>query len=422
MTITDARKYRDATWDFANANTKLYTHCFHSYPAMMIPQIAGRILDEYMPKGSESLFDPYCGTGTSLVEANLRNINAVGTDVNPLARLIAKVKTTPISLDLLNAYLSEFEQFTLEIKLGKKSLKPNIPSFKNIDFWFKKETIYFLGLIRSFIDHIDEPNVKDFFSVAFSETVRDVSLTRNGEFKLYRLPKERIVNYNPDVLNTMLKKLLRNKKGMEQYLSVKRGNARSWVYGFNSATEIPNYIIQHESVDIVLTSPPYGDSRTTVAYGQFSKLSNQWLGLVENNDIDKEAMGGKTVKEWVQFDYKPLDNAIEKIAENDAKRAFEVISFYKDYLNSIRNVANVVKPGGIVAYVVGNRKVKGIELPNDEITREFFERKGFMHLKTIIRKIPHKRMPRRNSPTNEVGKTDTTMNVEFIVILQKQKN
>jgi len=105
-----ANRYKDNTWDFRDADTKQYTHCFHSYPAMMIPQVAGRILDEF-GKESKLLFDPYCGTGTSLVEANLRGINAIGTDINPLARLIAKVKTTVIPLKSLDLYLKDFNVF-----------------------------------------------------------------------------------------------------------------------------------------------------------------------------------------------------------------------------------------------------------------------------------------------------------------------
>ena len=101
MRIKPVKKIRDETWDFQKANTKQHVHCFHTYPAMMIPQVAGRILDEY-GKNPHLLFDPYCGTGTSLVEANLRDINAIGTDINPLARLIAKVKTTIIPLKLLD--------------------------------------------------------------------------------------------------------------------------------------------------------------------------------------------------------------------------------------------------------------------------------------------------------------------------------
>lgn len=76
----------------------------------------------------------------------------------------------------------------------------------------------------------------------------------------------------------------------------------------------------------------------------------------------------------------------------------------------------MIKRNGIVAYVVGNRKVKGIEIPNDEITVGFFERNGFSHIKTVIREIPNKRMPKRNSPSNIAGITDTTMSHEYIVI------
>jgi DNA modification methylase len=68
--INRENKVLDESWDFRKSNTKEFTHCFHQYPAMMIPQVARRIIDNYGHK-SKILFDPYCGTGTSLVEANL---------------------------------------------------------------------------------------------------------------------------------------------------------------------------------------------------------------------------------------------------------------------------------------------------------------------------------------------------------------
>jgi len=413
------KKYRDESWDFRTANTKQYTHCFHSYPAMMIPQVAARILNEF-GKNANLLFDPYCGTGTSLVEANLKGINAVGTDINPLARLIAKVKTTIIPLSILDSYLKAFNDFVFSIRLEGKKIKPFIPHFKNIDYWFKKETQYELAIIREYIEDIDNKDVQDFFKVAFSQTVRDVSLTKNSEFKLYRMSEKQMEKFNPDTLSIMLNKLIRNRNGMAEYISLKKNDSISMIYDFNTVYGIPDNILSPESVDIVITSPPYGDSRTTVAYGQFSRLSNQWLGYEEFNEVDKRSMGGKRKKFIKKFNFEPLDRAIDEIAEKDMKRVYDVASFYMDYEKSINNVSKVVKKGGIVAYVVGNRRVKGVEIPNDEITKEFFERNGFVHLKTIIREIPNKRMPKRNSPTNVAGLTDTTINHEYIVILQKE--
>jgi len=420
MRTTIFKKYRDKTWDFRTADTKQYTHCFHSYPAMMIPQIVRRILEEF-GENSNLLFDPYCGTGTSLVEANLKNVSAIGTDINPLARLIAKVKTTVIPLELLDSYLKDFNDFAFSIQLGGRKVKPVIPNFKNIDYWFKKETQYWLAVIKKYIENIDNQDVQDFFKVAFSETVRDVSLTRNSEFKLYRMTKKQIEKFNPDVLSIMIQKLIRNRNGMAEYILTKKGNAQSKIYDFNTVYGIPESILPSESVDIIITSPPYGDSRTTVAYGQFSRLSNQWLGLEEFNEVDRRSMGGVRRREFKKFNFEPLDKVLSTVSEIDQKRVYDVISFYADYEKSINNISKVVRPGGVVAYVVGNRRVRGIEIPNDEITREFFERNGFKHIKTIIREIPNKRMPKRNSPTNAVGITDTTMNCEYIVILQKVK-
>ena len=157
-----------------------------------------------------------------------------------------------------------------------------------------------------------------------------------------------------------------------------------------------------------------------MAYGQFSRLSNQWLGLEDFNGVDKRSMGGRRKKIFKKFDFQPLDEVLDAIAHVDERRVYDVISFYIDYEKSIKNVAKVVKSGGIVAYVVGNRRVKGIEIPNDEITRAFFERNDFMHQLIIVRAIPNKRMPKKNSPSNIVGKTDTTMNYEYIVILIKK--
>ena len=413
-----SKKYRDETWDFREANTKEYTHCFHPYPAMMIPQVTGKIIDKY-GEGAKLLFDPYCGSGTSLVEASIRGISSIGTDINPLARLLSKVKTTIIPIDDLDNALKDFNDFIFSIRLGGKKVEPHIPQFKNIDYWFKKETQVMLAVVKEYIESIESEDIEDFFRVAFSETVREVSLTRNGEFKLYRMTEKQMSKFNPDVFSIMISKLLRNRDGMKEYVGLRAINASARVYDFNTVIGIPEKILPPESADIVVTSPPYGDSRTTVAYGQFSRLSNQWLFDDYLNMIDKISMGGQPDKNIKRFDFRPLDGVIEKIAAIDKKRVYDVVSFYDDYEKSINNVSKVVKRGGIVAYVVGNRRVKGFEIPTDEVTAEFFSRNGFRHVETIMRAIPNKRMPKKNSPSNVAGVTGTTMNYEYIVVLRK---
>lgn len=406
-----AKKYIDTIWDFKTANTKEYTHCYHNYPAMMIPQIANRLIDLYGKK-AKTLFDPYCGTGTSLVVARLKGINACGTDLNPLARLIAEAKTTIIELQILDLYLKEFNDFLFLLNFGIEKTNIVTPNFKNIDFWFTKEVKVKLANIKQFINNVKDERVKKFLSVAFSETVRESSLTRNSEFKLYRMSEKQRENFNPDVYRIINSKLARNRAGLISFLeNTKNINVKTDIYEFNSSEHIN--MIEEESIDIVVTSPPYGDSRTTVAYGQFSRLSNQWLDLENASQIDNQLMGGKP-KNIKKTGIAVIDRTVEKVANKDEKRARDVYSFYKDYSKSIANVSKVIKRNGYACYVVGNRRVKDTTLPTDEITKCLFQEYGFKYQNTFIRNISNKRMPSKNSPTNE------TMNVEYIVIMQKQ--
>ena len=160
------QKGNDSSWDFRSEHTKEHTHCYHTYPAMMIPQVAHRIIEQYGKK-AQSLFDPYCGTGTSLVEAHLCGINAFGTDLNPLARLIAEAKTTKIELSTLDTWIKEFNDFVFSMSFGIDTHAIAIPTFKNIDFWFTHETKKQLASIKQFINHIKDDGVKKFFSRCF---------------------------------------------------------------------------------------------------------------------------------------------------------------------------------------------------------------------------------------------------------------
>ena len=110
LTKSKEIKYKDIGWDFRDSDTKISNHGFHTYPAMMIPQITRRLIESY-GKNAKVILDPFVGSGTVLLEARLhKNFEkAYGIDINPLASLISKVKTTPISPEILH---NEFKKFT----------------------------------------------------------------------------------------------------------------------------------------------------------------------------------------------------------------------------------------------------------------------------------------------------------------------
>lgn len=407
--------------DFLKSDTRQFTHGFHQYPAKMIPQVANALIDEY-GRNATLLLDPYCGTGTSLVEANIKGLNAIGSDLNPLARLLSKVKTTPIEVQTLEFHLEDFYKYLFPYRYGFKP-KDNIviTNFPRIDFWFSKGVKEKLSIIKTYIKQIENIDICDFFKVAFSQTVRECSFTRNNEFKLYKMPNEQIKNFKPDPYGVMENILGANYLGLKNFIEEKKDlKSKTIVCDFNSTFRVPKRIIKDNSIDLVVTSPPYGDSSTTVAYGQFSALSNQWLDFMENGrSLDKELMGGISHKKLKHFQSKILNQNIEDIRKEDRKRALEVISFYSDYERSIKNIALTIKPNGFACYVVSNRNVKGQVLQTDEITKDMFNQFGFRHINTSYRKISNKRLPRYNSSDGKKGQKTELMNIESIVVMQK---
>jgi tRNA G10 N-methylase Trm11 len=404
---------RNEKYDFIGQTYASSYPNLHKYPATMLPQIGITILNELnVSKGK--LLDPYCGSGSSFASGLECGITKMfGFDINPLAILISKVKFTKLSINLIVKTKAKLRYGIYEFVKNEKNLnKLQTPKITNIDFWFSKNVLQNLNIIKHFIYQIKDEDLKRFFLVPFSETVRDCSFTRNNEFKLYKMKSEDILNFNPDVFGVYFKKLNDTLIAYSTFYFPKLTATT------NVDVQYSKFQISKNNFDIVLTSPPYGDSRTTVAYGQFSTLSNEWTGIDYARKIDGMLMGGVKSKQLLSKGL--IADYISDISKEDNNRALEVSSFYNDLSVSIEEVAQSVKEGGKIIYVVGNRTVKNIQLPTDQFIAEKFEENGFNHLITYERALSSKAMPSKNSPTNKIGKTVNTMLYEYIIVSEKQ--
>ena len=454
-------------WDFRVDDTKEYTHGLHNYPAMMVCPISRniiRMVKELQPV--HALFDPFAGSGTVLVEGMLSGIETVaGNDINPLALLLTKVKTTPIKHDLLvketdsllsrissrrselswaldsiDSYIIDTLGLDVSDKKGwgdeatkyleqfceEKKLDIIVPDFKNLGYWFRPRVILELSIIKTEIEKIQDKDVRDFIFIALSESIRFVSNRRNGEFKMFRMPVAKVHTFNPDVFNEFKKILIRNIDKMQDFCeALGKENAHPKVSVFRNdactLTDAPD-----DTYDLIITSPPYGDSRTTVAYGEYSRLSLQWINLFDLTEkeimgVDRSLMGGKKYRNGFEFTLQSptLRKSLERIKDKDVERAGDVYSFYADLDASIKSVAAKTCSGGYQFWVVGNRTVKNELLKTDVIITELAPQYGLTPIFTVDRNIPNKVMPSQNSPTNVSGATGSTMTMEHIIILRK---
>ena len=410
------QRRKDYSWDFKGVDTKPHTHVLHTYPAMFIPHVARRLLLTYTKKG-DTVCDIFCGSGTTLVESRLTGRHSYGIDLNPLAVFLAKVKTTPLKPEKLE---TECAQILKHFK-GLKNKDVSLPEFKNIDFWFKKGVIVKLAKLKKAIGEVKSKNSRNFFMAAFSEIVRKSSNAKNGEYKLVRMKGEKLENFDPDIIDLFTQKVYTNIEGMASFYEDVDKKSRTQVIFGNSSE---NNGIRKNSIDCILTSPPYGDSRTTVAYGQFSRLSAQWIDLFQEPDrasgVDNDLLGGKSAKELKHDLFSEyLSESLNKISERDEKRGREVLSFYLGLNDCLDQSYRILKPGGYFCIVIGNRLVKQVRIPTDFIITELAQNTGFTCEDIFVRNIPGKRMPSKNSPTNITGELEETMTKESVVILRK---
>lgn len=413
---TDILRQRD--WDFKREDTRYLTHGLHPYPARMVPQIAKHLIAAFSKPG-ERVYDPMCGSGTVLVEARLAGRHSVGVDINRHALLLAHVKSTPIdAARLQRAYDSVAEDFLLSRPVRKNGaleefLERN--SFGiDVRFWFKEDVIRQLAVLRDALRaKIADEDLLEFFWVPFSLTVRAVSNTRPAEFKMYRKSAEALGKHEPDPIRLFLK------LGADAILRMRE-------FGKVASRDVESLTLRADArttsllgqADLIVTSPPYGDSHTTVAYGQYSRLSAEWLGFRDVRQVDRLSLGGTTARKENGIESRTLEETLKKLAM-DPVRAQDVRCFFLDLDDALRMMSESLRLNGVACLVVGNRMVRGTPIPTDKIIAELAPATGLSHLMTYRREISSKNMPLENSPSNVAGERESTMRKESIVILQK---
>ncbi|WP_213997000.1 DNA methyltransferase [Tepidanaerobacter syntrophicus] len=402
-------RHRYDLYDYKGIPASDRRYSIHQYPAMLHYMLVRELLIKYSTD-STIVYDPFCGSGVTITESILQKRKVLGSDINPLGLLITNVRSSNYEQEELLKIYNDFN-------LNYDGLIPDIPEIKNIDYWFKPQVINDLGKIRKYVSQISNIALKEFVLVVFSETARRVSNNRNGEFKRFRLDESSLNNYNPDTINTF-------KKIFIEYMNILTDNPIPDTDFALYLHDVRQPLPFNEKVDLVITSPPYGDSRTTVAYGQFSSFALDWIyGLNPFGDanlsLDKLSLGGKNVDDVLTLPSGTLNTTLNKIYDKNPQRAKDVYSFFYDLYLCCKQIVNQLNEHAIVCFIVGNRQVAGVEIPMDYIVAEFFTALGLEYINTLVRKISNKRMPMQNSPSNMQGRKSTTMKYEYVVVCRR---
>ncbi len=426
-------------WTFRDVSTSQFTHGFHQYPARMHPEIAKRMIEKYSSGSKTVILDPFMGSGGVLVEAMLHGNNSIGIDLNPFAVLLSKVKTTPLDPKKLEKTLEEIMSVA-SIDFKNNITYQNTPEkLKDLTFWYPADPIKKLPILKNTINQIKNKSIWKFFLICFSFTTRRTSFQKNSVYKIYRMKPEKRAEFEPDTFKKFSEICKKNIKNMNSFnKESKKQKSKAFTILGDSRdigkqfSKVPSDILDEGKAHLVVTSPPYGDHGTTVAYGQFSKHPGLWLDLKEKDEllsVDSNGLGGRKIKDYSELESPLLDKLLKKIKKKDdeavkktnlSDRAGDVYAFFYDLDSCLEQLSLNLKQGkSNLCFVVANRMVRREKVPMDEILVEIAKKWDIRQDGDIIyRTIANKATATKNAPENISNKKGDTMNQESIVLLK----
>jgi DNA modification methylase len=359
------------------------THGIHKFPAKFFPELPRYLIDHYSKKG-ETVLDPMCGSGTVVLEAYLRIRAAVGIDIDPMARLITKVKTTPIDTSVLDDARDWLLGRLMQSQSDSRYC-PEIPEFNYRENWFRDFVLHELGVIRDAIYQFRESSlavalpshsasaVYDFFRVVFSSIIRDVSnadphCTRT----VIRQKLQRKIEPGETIM-TFRETLEQQLKGMQDFsIITKNLHLKEPVLPESNAASTG---LESESVDLAVTSPPYINA---VDYPRTHQLEMYWLGLIEDgplSNMKRKYIGTETVykEEYDELRTSGLDSLdplLQRIYTKDPRRSYIVFKFFEDMKEQLMETCRVLRRGGHYCVVIGNNVIRGNVVESHKILTE----------------------------------------------------
>lgn len=356
------------------SNPNSYTHGMFKYPCKFIPEIPRWAIEKYSAAGG-AVFDPFSGSGTTALEALISGRDAYCTEIDDIAKLITKVKTTKLSDDeyeQLDKYYDEIVRKSFE-----SNAKGKRPQINNLEHWFSKEAIDELSLIKQAIDKIENENIRDFFYVCFVSIIKKVSYADDNSPKPF--VSNKVVKVPPPVRKEFSAVYKRYKKMEYDLKEIEINNECVMMDGdaLDFSTDI--------RVDLAVTSPPYINA---FDYGRTMRLENIWMEALSESELrDKKKIYVGTEKitpENEKKDFSIFERSLrlreyfKKIGETDEKRALIVKKFFEDMEKNLAKVNSVLNSDGRYVIVIGNSVIRNTTVESWRVLEELASNIGYL--------------------------------------------
>lgn len=348
-------------WSFTDDNTGFLTHDIHPYPAKFIPQIPGHIIS-YLSLPGDLVMDPFGGSGTTALEAIRLGRRSQVVDANYVGILTGRVKTSQITSEVncdIHAIRTNLLAHSEDLPAVNKILKDfdeYIPDIPNREKWFCDIACAELALIRSSIFHTETQTGRDIGMLAMSRIILKSSF-QDSETRYTSKPRP---IKRGEVLSSYI-------KALDNIFSEVKSTSTSTCYGVAEFIEADSRSLDcgkfpDASVDLIVTSPPYGNAMDYHLYHRFRLF---WLGG------DPRTLGKIEVGSHLRH--------------QKESNGFET---YRDEMGQcMEGFARVLRPGRYAAFVIGDSIYNKKVYSGDEMITEIGKQSGFRHIATIKRPV-----------------------------------
>jgi DNA modification methylase len=405
--------------NFHGEDSSYASHDFHAFAAKFPPQLP-RVFIRGLTAPGDTVLDPMMGSGTTVVEALLENRCGIGLDIDPLALRLSKAKTTILGVDgLRQAGLEVLSQANRlvsdEIGLERRLTTLFDAQTKDfIDYWFQPSTQRELLALALPIREITDPSVRRFLELTFSAII----VTKSGGVSRAR----DLAHSRPHLDTTKVPKnalgqfSLRLRKNLSSMAQLQRHGA-AVIPLAGDARCMP---VADESIDLIVTSPPYANA---IDYMRAHKFSLVWLGesISDLSRLRAEYIGSERIGQ-VRYGALPdkTEAVIRLLAEKDSSKAAVLRKYFAEMQSVMMEMYRALRPNCAAIIVVGTSIMRGIDVQTQNCLADIAVAIGFDVVGIAQRVLDRNK---RMMPARFGKKTDSMieqrMHEEFVIGLLK---
>lgn len=368
----------DLDLTFTGSGHLYATHGIHAFAARCPPPLVDWAINSYSNRG-DVILDPMAGSGTALVEACLLGRRALGADIDPLARLIARVKATPVNLDGYDKTVDELAEI-MHASNVDDTWRPDLPNWER---WFRPDVASDLARLREVIPLAGaEPQIRDLLWVAFSSLIVARTSVANARDLVHSRHHYRKWAVNPDVPGRFLRRLHQIRSMMASYADRLHVNGVAEPEVDIVANDARSLALDDASVDLVFTSPPYCSA---LDYTRAHMFAVAWMADVLGTTVTAYRQLGRA---YVGSERAPLadvragqgglppssgidtvDGIVTALAHTP-KRAWIVHRYFRDMALVLAEAQRVVRPGGHLVVVVCPSNIRAVPIPTHRVLVE----------------------------------------------------